>query len=540
MRSVAYVSPQLLAMTGYSPREWIAEPGMWADRLHPEDREHVLRRYHEACAARSRFVSEYRLLDREERVVWWRDEGRVMSGPDGAARFVRGFVLDVTEQKLAEESLRRMRFFDQLTGLPNRDLLQLRLSTALANAKDTGLPLALIILALDRFRDTIATLGHHNGDMIVRDVAERLAEVIGDAERVARLRGDEFGVLLPDADTDLARQVGRRILKVLERPVMIQRLPIEVSASVGVAVSPDHGDEGEALLRRADAAVQAARKLGGGACVVYSPEHDPHDPEHLALLGELRRAVEGDELALHYQPKVDLRSKTVVGAEALLRWPHPKRGMVPPGKFIPLAEHTGLMRPLTRWVLDRAIREAHAWERGGQPLPVAVNVSARSLHDRLIVDDVAEALLANDFDPSHLQIEVTESAVMADETRAAETLNGLKGKGVDVSIDDFGTGYSSLRLLRQLPVSELKIDRSFVMGMGGEAGEDTAIVRSTNDLGHNLGLTVVAEGVENEWTLDLLSAFGCDLAQGYYIARPMPPADIPTWIDRSKWKMAES
>jgi EAL domain-containing protein (putative c-di-GMP-specific phosphodiesterase class I) len=305
-------------------------------------------------------------------------------------------------------------------------------------------------------------------------------------------------------------------------------------------VSPDHGVDGEGLLRRADAAVQAARKVGGGACVVYSPEHDPHDPEHLALLGELRRAVEGDELVLHYQPKVDLRSKAVVGAEALLRWPHAKRGMVPPGKFIPLAEQTGLMRPLTRWVLDRAVREARAWERGGHPLPVAVNVSARNLQDRLIVDDVAEAILANDFDPSHLQIEVTESAVMADEIRAAEMLNGLKAKGVDVSIDDFGTGYSSLRLLRRLPVSELKIDRSFVMGMGGEAGEDTAIVRSTNDLGHNLGLTVVAEGVENEWTLDLLSAFGCDLAQGYFIARPMPPADIPDWIDRSTWKRAES
>jgi diguanylate cyclase (GGDEF)-like protein/PAS domain S-box-containing protein len=540
-RSVAYVSPQLLAMTGYAPREWIAEPGTWADRLHPEDRELVLQRYREACAARSRFFSEYRLLDREENVVWWRDEGRVMPGPDGQARFVRGFVLDITEHKLAEESLRKMRFFDQLTGLPNRDLMHLRLSTALATAKDSGRPAAVVILALDRFRDTINTLGYHNGDTIVRDVAERLTEVIGDPDRVARLRGDEFGVLLPDADADLARQVGRRIIKALERPVMVHRLPIEVSASVGISVSPDHGDEGETLLRRADTAVQAARHLGGGACVVYSPEHDPHDPEHVALLSELRRAVENDELVLHYQPKVDLRSKTVVGAEALLRWPHAKRGMVPPGKFIPLAERTGLMRPLTRWVLDRAAREARAWARGGQPLPVAVNVSARSLHDRLIVDDVAEALLANDFDPAHLQVEVTESAVMADEARAEETLNSLKAKGVDVSIDDFGTGYSSLRLLRRLPVSELKIDRSFVMGMGGEAGEDTAIVRSTNDLGHNLGLTVVAEGVENELALNLLSAFGCDLAQGYHIARPMPPADIPTWIERSMmWKMAES
>jgi diguanylate cyclase (GGDEF)-like protein/PAS domain S-box-containing protein len=539
-RSVAYVSPQLLTMTGYSPGEWLAEPNMWADRLHPEDRETVLRRYREACRSSSRFVCEYRIMDREGGTLWWRDEGRVMPGPDGSARFIRGFVLDVTEQKEAEEALRRMRFFDQLTGLPNRALMQLRLGTALAKAKETERPLAVLILALDRFRDTVNALGYHNGDAIIRDLAGRLADAIGDTERLARLRGDEFGVLLPDAGADLALQVGGRILKVFDKPVMIDRLPIEVSASVGIAVSPDHGEESEPLLRRADAAVQAARKVGGGACVLYSPEHDPHDPEHLALLGELRRAVEADELTLHYQPKVDLRHRTVVGVEALLRWSHAKRGMVPPGMFIPLAERTGLVRPLTQWVLNRATREARAWQKAGQALPVAVNVSARSLHDRLIVDDVAHALRANDLDADQLLIEITESAVMADATRAAQTLDGLTRTGVGISIDDFGTGYSSLALLRRLPVSELKIDKSFVKGMAGEMGSDTAIVRSTNDLGHNLGLTVVAEGVEDEWTLDLLSAFGCDLAQGYFIARPMPASEIPGWIAKSDWKMAEN
>ncbi len=444
LRSVAYVSPQLLTMTGYSTRDWLAEPGMWADRLHPEDREHVLRRYRDACELRSRFVSEYRLLDRGGEVVWWRDEGRVLPGPDGRARFVRGFVLDITEQKLAEESLRRLRFFDQLTGLPNRDLMQLRLGTALTSSRETGRPLALLILVLDRFRDAVNTLGPHNGDEIVRDLAGRLADTIGDADRVSRLRGDEFGVLLPDSDSDFARQVGERVLKAFERPVMVERLPIEVSASVGIAVAPDHGDESEVLLRRADAAVQAARGLGGGTCVVYSREHDTHDPEQLALLGELRQAVEANDLVLHYQPKVDLRHKTVVGVEALLRWPHAKRGMVPPGSFIPLAERTGLMRPLTRLVLDKATREARQWERDGRRLPVAVNVSARSLHDPLLVDDVAEALSINDLDPAHLLIEITESAVMADETRAEETLSGLKGKGV---------GHLDRRLRHRLLVS---------------------------------------------------------------------------------------
>jgi EAL domain-containing protein (putative c-di-GMP-specific phosphodiesterase class I) len=332
--------------------------------------------------------------------------------------------------------------------------------------------------------------------------------------------------------------VGNRLLKTFETPIMVQRLPIELTASVGVAVAPDHASEAEELLHRSDAAVDVARGLGGGTCVVYSPAHELHDPEKLALLGELRHAVEAKHLLLHYQPKVDLHNRTVVGAEALLRWPHARRGMVPPGTFVPLAERTGLMRPLTRLVLDKVARQASLWAQEGWPLQVAVNVSARSLRDRLIVDDVDEALRSNDLDPSRLQVEITESAVMADETRAAETLAGLAERGVGVSIDDFGTGYTSLRLLRRLRVSELKIDRSFVSGMAGETGEDTAIVRSTNDLGHNLGLTVVAEGVEDEWTLDLLSSFGCDLAQGYHIARPMPPEDFPKWVAKSHWTMA--
>ena len=538
--SRAYVSPQLIAMTGFSPGEWLAEPDMWVRRLHPEDRDRVLRQFRDACASRGRFASEYRVLDREGRVLWWRDEGRALLGPDGQARFVRGFVLDITEQRLAEESLKNMRFFDQLTGLPNRVLLQDRLDRALAESMRTERPLALLILALDRFREVTNTLGHRNGDLIVRELALRLGDALGDGDRVARLRGDEFGVLLPDADATLARQVGKRILGALDQPFMVQRLPIEVSASVGMAVAPGHGTEADTLLRHADAAVQAARRLGGGASVLYSAACEPHDPARLALLGELRRALDANELQLYYQPKVDLRNRTVVGAEALLRWAHPKRGFVPPGEFIPLAEQTGLIRPLTRWVLEHAAGEARGWERAGRSIPVAVNVSARSLHDGRIVDDVEEALLTHDLRSDRLLIEVTESAVMADASRAAEVLSSLSGRGVVVSIDDFGTGYSSLGLLRRLPVNELKIDKSFVLGMNGEGGEDTAIVRSTTDLAHNLGLNVVAEGVEDRRTLDQLAAFGCDQAQGYHIARPMPGPAFTGWLGDSSWRVIES
>jgi diguanylate cyclase (GGDEF)-like protein/PAS domain S-box-containing protein len=537
--SRAYVSPQLLAMTGFSPAEWLSEPDTWARRLHPHDRETVLRRFQEACASTGRFAAEYRILDREDRVLWWRDEGRALPGPDGRTRFIRGFVLDITEQKLAEQSLRRLRFYDQLTGLPNRVLMLQRLGRGLAEMSSTGQPLALLIIALDRFREIGNTLGHHNGELIVRELAARLGEVLGTSDKVARLRGDEFGVLLPGADAEQARQVAERTLSALEKPFMVQELPIEVSASLGVAVAPEHAGEAELLLRHADAAVQAARRLGGGGFVVYSKTHEPHDPSRLALLSELRQALDTNRLLLHYQPMVDLKTRTVLGAEALLRWPHPRRGFVPPSEFIPLAEQTGLMRRLTRWVLNRAVGEARSFERDDRALPVAVNVSARNLNDGQIIEDVADALLTHDMPAERLRVEVTESAVMADAGRAAEVLGDLSGRGVKVCIDDFGTGYSSLGHLRRLPVSALKIDGSFVRGMMGAGGEDTAIVRSTSDLAHNLGLKVVAEGVEDQWTLDVLSSFGCDSAQGFFIARPMAPAELAHWLERAPWRMTE-
>ncbi len=549
--SRAYVSPQLTAMVGFTPGEWLAEPDMWVRRLHPEDRERVLRQFREACESGGRFVSEYRILDREGRVVWWSDAGTVLPDPGGKARFVRGFVRDVTEQRLAEESLRKLRFFDQVTGLPNRAMLQNRLGPALAESVRTGRPLALLFLSLDRFREIKNTLGHHHGDTIVREVAARIGDALGDPDRVARLKGDEFGLLLPDADAAFARQVSDRIQRALERPFMVQKLPVEISASIGIAVHPRHGTEAETLLRNADAALVAAQKLGGGECVVFSAECEPHDPSQLALLAELRRALEANELHLAFQPKVDLKTRTVTGAEALLRWPHPKRGYVPPDEFIMLAEATALIRPLTRWVLDRAVGEARGWERAGRQIPVAVNVSARSLHDSRIVEDIEEALVTHDLRAERLVVEFTESAVMSSNSHAVAVLKDLASRRVVVAIDDFGMGFTSLDHLRRLPVQELKIDKSFVMGMAkeeGEAGkegenkafEDTAIVRSTADLAHNLGLGVVAEGVENQWTLDLLSSFGCDQAQGYHIARPMPAAAFAGWLGGSPWRVLAS
>ncbi|HVO11201.1 MAG TPA: EAL domain-containing protein [Vicinamibacteria bacterium] len=522
--SRAYLSPQLQTMTGFTPVEWLSERDAWARHLHPEDKARVLEEYRRSCAEGPQFVSDYRVRRRDGGVAWWQDHGRVVRGTDGRAQFVRGFVLDVTEQKT-----------DALTGLQNREALRVWLSRALAQSGGDA-SLALLILELDdHFQDVNNVLGHRTGDEILRLVAERLVEVVGERERISRLRGDEFGVLLPGSDLALARHVGDKILGLFERPFMVDKMLVEVGASVGIAAAPEHGEDAELLLRRADLAVQAAQRRGSG-CVVYSAECDPYNPERLKLLGELRWAIEAGQLQLYYQPKVDLRTRLVVGVEALLRWRHPRKGIVPPGDFIPAAEEAGVIKPLTWWVLEQAVRQCAAWERSDEGLDVAVNLSARSLHDPQLTPRITELLKAHELAPQRLQLEVTESAVMTDSARAAEILVMLDALGVSVSIDDFGTGNSSLRYLRDLPVSEIKIDKSFVLGMNaGENGRDKAIVRSTSELGHNLGLRVVAEGVEDEAALELLSSYGCDLAQGYYIARPMPAEKLAEWRATSPW-----
>lgn len=341
-------------------------------------------------------------------------------------------------------------------------------------------------------------------------------------------------MLLPGADARLAQQVASKVLRALEQPFMIERLPIEVAGSLGISVYPEHGDEPDALLRRADLAVQVAKREGRG-CVVYSKECDPYDPRRLTLLGELRRSLETDELVLFYQPKVDLKTRRVVGTEALVRWRHPKRGLVPPDQFIPLAEKGGLIKPLTRWVLGRAVARCRAWENQRRPLSMAVNFSARNLHDSSLAGDVAALLASHGVPSGRLEAELTESAMMSDPTRAVETLRQLQASGVGIAIDDFGIGQSSLSYLQALPVTELKIDKSFVIGMASDGDSNAVIVRATSDLGHALGLTVVAEGVEDEATLERLTAFGCDKAQGYHIAKPMDAPAIERWLSDSPW-----
>jgi EAL domain-containing protein (putative c-di-GMP-specific phosphodiesterase class I) len=326
----------------------------------------------------------------------------------------------------------------------------------------------------------------------------------------------------------MACAVAGRLCDALEEPFVLHGLTVHLEASLGIAMHPDHGNDVETLVQHADVAMYVA-KSSTSSYELYDSRHDSHSAGRLALLGELRQAIDNDEFVLHYQPKASLSNGQVAGVEALVRWMHPERGMVPPDEFIPLAEQTGVIKPLTAWVLDAALAQCRAWRDGGLDLTVAVNLSVRNLLDAHLPDSIAALLRRHELPPSALELEITESTIVADQVRALDVLTRLNGMGIGLSVDDFGTGYSSLAYLKDLPVSELKIDRKFVNNMT-EDGDDAFIVRSTIDLGRNLGLQVVAEGVETEAVWDQLALLGCDVAQGYYLTRPLPAADLTEWL----------
>jgi diguanylate cyclase (GGDEF)-like protein len=420
---------------------------------------------------------------------------------------------------------------DALTGMPNRTLLRDRTDQAIRQADRELNPAALLLLDLDRFKEVNDTLGHHYGDQLLVQVSRRLQHMLREADTVARLGGDEFAVLLPKiATAEGAVAVASKLRIALDEPFMLDDLALEVEASIGVALYPEHGCDFDELLQHADIAMYVAKDTHAGF-VLFDPKHNQHSAHRLALLGELRRAIDQQQLVLHYQPKVDAHTGQVLGVEALVRWQHPEHGLVPPGEFIPLAERTGLIGLLTNYVLDAALRQCRDWQQAGHELAIAVNVSARSLLDLGFPDQVAGLLDRWEVPARLLVVEITESTIMADPTHALEILGRLNTMGVQIAIDDFGTGYSSMAHLRILPVHELKVDRSFVSQMTSNTS-DAVIVRSTVDLGRNLGLRVVAEGVEDPATLEQLDALGCDAVQGYYISRPVAADDLIQWLEQ--------
>jgi diguanylate cyclase (GGDEF)-like protein/PAS domain S-box-containing protein len=435
---------------------------------------------------------------------------------------------DTTDRKRAEEALAHQAHYDPLTGLPNRILLYDELQTALRNSTRDETPVALLMLDLDRFKEVNDTFGHHYGDLLLKDVGSRLQVALGTNGMLARLGGDEFAALLVGMDGTRATHIAQQLLVALQEPLVIEARSLPLGASIGIALCPEHGVDADTLLLRAEVAMYLAKRTLDGFAM-YDVRRDQHSPERLALAGQLRQAIEQGELQLHYQPKLDLSSRAVTGVEALARWPHPQHGLIPPDRFIPLAEQTALIQPLTEWVLDAALRQHDAWRKLGLELPVAVNFSMRNLLDPRIVDTVAESLGRWRVAPAALEVEITESSIMADPARTSGVLRSLRALGVRIAIDDFGTGYSSLAHLKQLPVDVLKVDRSFVCDMLAD-DSDRIIVRSTIDLAHNLGLRVVAEGVESEATAALLAQLGCDQAQGYHFSPAMPAAELTRWL----------
>jgi diguanylate cyclase (GGDEF)-like protein/PAS domain S-box-containing protein len=444
-------------------------------------------------------------------------------------------IRDITDRMAQQDELRHQALHDALTGLPNRVLLSDRLSHALDLARRANEPMALVLLDLDRFKEVNDTLGHQIGDLVLIEVARRLAKPIRASDTVARLGGDEFAVLLP-AVTDLeqAQLVADRIVKVLNEPFhVVDGLMLEVGVSIGIALFPDHAEDGGKLLQCADVAMYTAKQEQSGIAL-YDQGKDNHSVRHLTLTGELRQAIEENHLEFHYQPKIDISTQQIVSVEALARWNHPEHGQIPPDEFISHAERTGLIEPLTTWAFTTAFEQLVAWRDTGLDLSISVNLSARNLHEERLPEVLDELFKSYAVAPDRLILEITESAIMIDPDGAMDVVKRLAALGLCLSIDDFGTGYSSLSYLRRLPVQELKIDQSFVYGMDQNEG-DFVIVRSTIDLAHNLGLTVVAEGIENERHIELLQGLGCDIGQGFFISKALKIEDLNAWLKSSPW-----
>jgi diguanylate cyclase (GGDEF)-like protein len=422
---------------------------------------------------------------------------------------------------------------DLLTGLPNRSTFHTRVEAAIGRAHANDSPAAVMVIDLDRFKEVNDTLGHHVGDLLLREVGTRIGAILRASDTLGRLGGDEFAALLGEIESpDAALAVAGRIAHALEQPFTITGCTVHIEASIGIALAPDHADDVGELMQHADVAMYVA-KGSPTRCEIYSSEQEAPSSGHIVALGELRRALERNELVVYYQPEADIQSGGVVGVEALVRWIHPDRGLVPPLDFIPLAERTGLIRPLTAFVLETALAQCRTWLDEGHDLTVAVNLSVRNLLDEALPQSVAMLLERHGVEARRLKLEITEGTIMADPRRAMKVLSELHDMGVGLSIDDFGTGYSSLSYLKGLPVSELKIDRTFVNDMTGTDG-DALIVRSTIDLARNLGLRVVAEGVETEAIWRQLGLLGCDIGQGYYLSRPVPADELTTWLEDAR------
>jgi diguanylate cyclase (GGDEF)-like protein/PAS domain S-box-containing protein len=541
--STTYVSPQIREFLGVSPEEYIDDPDLWSNLLHPEDRSEALATYLRGRESGEPFVFEYRLVGRDGRVVWFRDSAIVLPDAEGRPQLIQGVMLDITERKAAEAQIAYLAYHDKLTGLPNRAMFDELLELALARARRADLGVAVVSVDLDDFKLVNDSLGHEAGDELIGQLAERLHYATRETDLVCRPGGDEFLLLLADIDRTppmpggqdgaaiVAESIAVRALQALKEPFRVGDTELYLTASLGISVFPLDADDATDLLKNADTAMFRSKKAGPGGYLVHTAD-DADAMTRLSLSTRLRKAVEQKQWTLHYQPLVELDSGRMFGVEALIRWPEPSGGLVPPGEFIPLAEEMGLVEAIGDWVLEEICRQDAMWRAVGLTLEVSFNLSPRQLWQHELVDRIVSPLVIAGMDPTRLTVEITESTAMTEPDRTIAILQEMHDRGLRLAIDDFGTGYSSLARLKHMPVDILKIDRSFVRDIDRDR-DAGSMVSAMVSLASNLGMTPMAEGIETEAERRFIMDRGCRHGQGYLFSRPVPPEEILAMHRRS-------
>ncbi len=533
--STVYVSPQITTLLGVLPEEWTGESKLWLEMLHPDDRERAIEEVDRGIESGEPYTVEYRMVARDGRVKWFQDTALMLRDADGNPAYTHGVMLDITERREAEERLTYLAYHDSLTGMPNRAMFDELLELSLARARRGDRGVAVLALDVDNFKLVNDSLGHEVGDHLIIQIAARLQDATRDTDLVARPGGDEFLMLLADLDQTSpvidengaaisAQAVAHRVLEAFEAPFEVDGTELYVTASIGISVYPLDAADATSLLRNADSAVYLAKETGPGGYVLNHLENDGALTK-LSLSTRLRKAVEQEEWTLHYQPLINLFTGEMFGVEALIRWPDPAGGLVPPGDFIPLAEEMGLIEAIGAWVVEEICRQDALWRDEGLELEIGFNLSPRQLWQPDPVRRIADQIEGAGIDPQRITVEITESTAMHDPDRTLGVLHGFKDHGLKLAIDDFGTGYSSLSRLRYMPVDVLKIDRAFVRDVNADR-QSASMVSAIIALASNLQMESLAEGIETEEEWRFLAARGCPAGQGFLFSKPVPAAEI--------------